>query len=180
MIDNRIFISNKGTASLFPLYLFKTEKGTTEKQINFSSAFIKYIGENYKDKTPEQILSYMYAVLYSPAYRKKYAEFLKSDFPRIHFTADKNFFDQLGKLGAQLITMHTAEKDEDSWEGFCRDDFEIFTTKQSDKQQIGSYIGSGTHLVEEVRFELLKDHETLIMQLRDLGSDVLMAVPLGH
>jgi hypothetical protein len=127
--------------------------------VNYSVPFSKYIKENYKNKTPEQVLNYIYAVLHSPAYRKKYAEFLKSDFPRIPFTDDKKIFDQLSELGAQLIALHTAEKNADKWGGYSWDDFQVFNTQQNDKQQIGSYIGSGKHLVEEVRFELLKDNE---------------------
>ena len=37
--------------------------------------------------SPEEILGYIYAVLYSPTYRDRYYEFLKYDFPRIPFTA---------------------------------------------------------------------------------------------
>ena len=33
--------------------------------------------------TPEDVLAYVYAVLYAPSYRQRYAGFLKSDFPRI-------------------------------------------------------------------------------------------------
>jgi hypothetical protein len=151
---------------LFPLYLLDEK---LNKLSNFTSAFSKYIKESYEGKTPEQILSYIYAVLYSPTYRKKYEEFLKSDFPRIPFTEDKKIFEQLSKLGAQLIALHTTENKKDNWEGYSLGDFEIFNTKQSDKQEIGSYIGSGpNHLVEEVRFELLKEHELpekILMQL---------------
>lgn len=143
----------------FPLFLITNEQGVETKKVNFSASFLKYLKENYKGKTPEHLLSYIYAVLYSPIYRKKYAEFLKSDFPSIPFTEDKKAFEQLSKLGAQLIALHTAENKKDSWEGYSLDDFEVFNTKQSDKQQIGSYIGSGNHLVEEVKFELLKEHE---------------------
>jgi hypothetical protein len=32
---------------------------------------------------PEQVLAFVYAVLHGPGYRRAYAEFLKSDFPRI-------------------------------------------------------------------------------------------------
>lgn len=41
-----------------------------------------------EEPTPEQIFQYVYAVLYAPSYRELYSEFLKTDFPRIPFTAD--------------------------------------------------------------------------------------------
>lgn len=56
--------------------------------------------------TPEQILYYTYAVLYAPAYRQTYAEFLKSDFPRIPFTKDYELFSDLAKLGEELTNLH--------------------------------------------------------------------------
>jgi type I restriction-modification system DNA methylase subunit len=56
--------------------------------------------------TPEQVLAYIYAVLYSPTYRTRYAEFLKVDFPRIPFTKDRDTFLKLAHLGQQLIDLH--------------------------------------------------------------------------
>jgi predicted helicase len=45
-------------------------------------------------------------VLHSPTYRRKYAEFLKIDFPRIPFVDDRNLFERLSKLGWQLAQAH--------------------------------------------------------------------------
>ena len=56
--------------------------------------------------SPEQILYYCYAVLYSNTYRKKYAEFLKIDFPRIPFTSDYILFLQIAALGEELTQLH--------------------------------------------------------------------------
>lgn len=65
--------------------------------------------------TPEDVLAYLYAVLYSPSYRKRYAEFLKSDFPRIPLsTVDGSPFADawatLVPLGHQLIDLHLMRK----------------------------------------------------------------------
>jgi len=59
-----------------------------------------------KTPTPEDSFYYVYAVLYAPAYRTKYAEFLKSDFPRIPFTADAKLFKKLATLGEKLVGLH--------------------------------------------------------------------------
>lgn len=59
-----------------------------------------------KFATPENIFYYIYAVLYSPKYRKKYAEFLKTDFPRVPFTSDKKVFKELAEYGEVLTEMH--------------------------------------------------------------------------
>lgn len=57
-------------------------------------------------QVPEAIFYYIYAVLYSNIYRKKYQEFLKSDFPRIPFTSDYQTFQHLAELGEQLVEFH--------------------------------------------------------------------------
>lgn len=54
----------------------------------------------------KNIFYYIYAILYSNSYRKKYAEFLKIDFPRIPFTKDYKLFKNLGTLGEQLADLH--------------------------------------------------------------------------
>jgi len=56
--------------------------------------------------SPEDILGYLYAVLYSPAYRKRYYEFLKYDFPRVPLPRDMEQFQKLATLGQTLIEWH--------------------------------------------------------------------------
>jgi len=74
---------------------------------NFAPEFRAFIdrkyGHHYK---PEEILGYIYAVLHSPTYRQKYAEFLKIDFPRIPFVDDRRTFEKLAALGRQLVQAH--------------------------------------------------------------------------
>ena len=69
---------------------------------------------NEKEETentfaPIDILDYIYAVLHSPAYREKYKEFLKIDFPRVPYPENKETFWQLVKLGGELRTIHLME-----------------------------------------------------------------------
>ncbi|MFQ6044517.1 MAG: type ISP restriction/modification enzyme, partial [Candidatus Poribacteria bacterium] len=54
----------------------------------------------------EEIFHYAYAVFHSPTYRKRYAEFLRIDFPRLPLTSDKNLFDALVEKGAELVSLH--------------------------------------------------------------------------
>ena len=56
--------------------------------------------------SPENILAYIYAVLYSPAYRERYYEFLKYGFPRIPMPINLEHFRRLSTLGQRLIDMH--------------------------------------------------------------------------
>jgi predicted helicase len=52
------------------------------------------------------LLAYIYAILYSPAYRERYAEFLKSEFARIPLTRSVRLFFLLRDIGNQLLTCH--------------------------------------------------------------------------
>jgi hypothetical protein len=101
----------------FPLYILKngierTFFGVSElesyyKAENFTKDFRTFINAKYnKTYTPEQILGYIYAILHSPTYRSKYAEFLKIDFPRIPFTDSAGEFEKLSQLGYTLVQMH--------------------------------------------------------------------------
>lgn len=106
-------LSNKGYGYVFPLYLYEKPEGLfangTEliKTENFTKAFRQFIDQHYHTHyPPEEILGYIYAVLHSPTYRAKYAEFLKIDFPRIPFTKDGETFETLSKLGWQLVQAH--------------------------------------------------------------------------
>ncbi len=58
---------------------------------------------------PEDVFNYIYAIFHSPTYRSRYAEFLKSDFPRVPLTSDVNLFRALCGLGAELVALHLLE-----------------------------------------------------------------------
>jgi predicted helicase len=58
---------------------------------------------------PIDLLDYSYAVLHSPAYRQKYREFLKIDFPRVPYPETSEQFTDLAALGATLRGIHLLE-----------------------------------------------------------------------
>jgi predicted helicase len=127
MVDNRTFFSSKGIIQQAPLYLYdtdqkkkgisfqtmmlfepKVEYGKSKgKRANIAQEVFEQLKNAYgKVPTPEQILGYCYAVLYSNTYREKYAEFLKIDFPRIPFTKNYELFKEMSGLGNELIELH--------------------------------------------------------------------------
>jgi len=59
---------------------------------------------------PEDIFNYMYAVLHSPTYRSRYAEFLKIDYPCIPLPTKVNLFRALCAIGYRLVGLHLMEK----------------------------------------------------------------------
>ena len=61
---------------------------------------------------PECVLGYIYAILHSPEYRRRYADFLKSDFPRVPLPGNRVVFSALIFLGARLVSLHLMETEE--------------------------------------------------------------------
>lgn len=62
--------------------------------------------------TPKDVFHYIYAVLFAPTYRQKYAEFLRLDFPRLPFTANPGLFAELSALGKRLVDLHLLHSSE--------------------------------------------------------------------
>lgn len=112
---------------IFPLYLYPKTNGqqtiaqSEERKPNLRPELVQQIAvsvgltfTNEKENTentfaPIDILDYIYAVLHSQNYRKKYKEFLKIDFPRVPYPKDKNTFWQLTTLGGELRQTHLLE-----------------------------------------------------------------------
>jgi len=96
-------VATKERTQVFPLYLV-SEDGKSVPNLNLE------IWENINDVVgetkPENILDYIYSILYSPNYREKYKEFLKIDFPRIPYPTDKDYFWKLVELGKELRELH--------------------------------------------------------------------------
>ena len=61
--------------------------------------------------TPDEVavFDYIYGVLHTPAYRQKYAEFLKTDFPRIPWPESPAAFWAMSDLGGELRRLHLME-----------------------------------------------------------------------
>lgn len=55
---------------------------------------------------PRDVFDWIYAVLHSPAYRARYADYLKSDFARIPLPTSRELFQALVPLGTELVALH--------------------------------------------------------------------------
>ncbi len=119
---------------LFPLYIYleNTLAGVGKaRQPNLDREFVKAVdsaigldflpdgaGDLEATFGPEAVFHYIYAVLHSPEYRRRYADFLKSDFPRVPLTADRALFAALVVLGRRLAALHLMEADADGAPAF--------------------------------------------------------------
>ena len=91
-----------GGAQCFPLFSFNAEGRQLE---NITDWALGQFQKQYKDKkiTKVDIFHYVYAVLINPAYRTKYEQNLKREFPRIPFYDD---FWKWAAWGEKLIDLH--------------------------------------------------------------------------
>ncbi|MGN8404717.1 type ISP restriction/modification enzyme, partial [Helicobacter pylori] len=79
---------------------------------NFTPEFRSFIDKHYSHPfEPLEVLGYIYALLYSPNYRKRYEDFLKTDYPKILFTNNKDLFRALSLLGIELIGLHVLNQE---------------------------------------------------------------------
>ena len=132
MVTNTI-IAHKALAaydinSLFPLYTFPQEalaNTVNPRKPNLDAKFTRsfasavgldFIPDGAGDLTstfgPKDIFRYLYAILHSPEYRRRYADFLKSDFPRVPLPAHRAVFSALITPGARLVSLHLMEADD--------------------------------------------------------------------
>jgi hypothetical protein len=109
-------VSLKEVNYLFPLWLHPRGKddlldqAPREKAANVAPAFVAELSEAVgRASDPEDMLAYLYAVLYSPSYRSRYADFLKRDFARVPLTSKRDLFDTLVAAGRELIALHTMQ-----------------------------------------------------------------------
>lgn len=131
-----VFVEIKDGSNIFPLFLYpETHAQTTlfdaethsqtgnDRRPNlatkFSADFADRLNKTFISNGrgdlcttfgPEDVFDYMYAVFHCPTYRRRYAEFLKIDFPRLPLTSNPDLFRELCRLGEELVGLHLLEK----------------------------------------------------------------------
>ena len=128
-----IFTEVKDGSNVFPLYLYPNrselpglEEPSTSpdgRRPNLSPSFVAAIsaklnmqfipdgrGDLQETFGPENVFDYMYAVFHSSAYRIRYNDFLKRDFPRLPLTANPDLFRDICAVGERLVKLHLMER----------------------------------------------------------------------
>jgi len=96
--------------TVFPLWL--ETGGLTGRIANVSPGFLRLLASRTgEEPSPDGLLQYIYAVLYAPAYRQRYAELLRGDFPRIPLPRGREDFLEMAGFGAVLIDLHLLRSD---------------------------------------------------------------------
>lgn len=106
-------------SSVFPLYL--SQEGLMDQSVNFNTKVLisfqnklnlKYVeGSTNQERgfSEKDLFSYIYAILNSPWYRKRYKEFLNKDFPIIPYPNTQDTFWKQVKIGDKLISAQLFE-----------------------------------------------------------------------
>jgi len=107
----------KGSGYLAPLFL-KPEGLSTEWQPNINQELFDRLNANMNVKpTVIEVFDYIYAVLYDPAYRAYYSDYLRRDFPRVpivnaphdpndYFHISEEMFHTYAQAGEKLRKLH--------------------------------------------------------------------------
>lgn len=111
-------VNPRGGAYLFPLFLY--EEGYANPTFNFAYDIIEKFEEKIglklqsEDSTDREnggflgrdVIDYIYAILHSSKYRRKYHQFLQNDFPVIPYPNNAEYFFKISALGGQLRSLH--------------------------------------------------------------------------
>jgi type I restriction-modification system DNA methylase subunit len=128
--DHNLFY--RGSSMNFPLYLYPgigNQKiwdlanwaiSKEERIPNIKREFVEELVEKIKLEFvsdgkgdfkstfgPEDIFDYIYGAFHSPEYRSRYAEFLKTDFPRVPWPKNREVFRKVCEVGKQLVRIHS-------------------------------------------------------------------------
>lgn len=114
-------------SAVFPLFVYSNTnnkdlfQSSNERRTNldeeFKKDFSQRLGVTFSHEPKEEkntissidLFDYIYSVLHSPSYRRKFHDFLKVDFPKIPFPKDLSSFFALASLGSVLRKIHLFE-----------------------------------------------------------------------
>ncbi len=123
-------IDPRGREFLAPMMLAAADDGESDDQYSFNSVsdghnftrpFLCVLAERLalpqspdtglpEGITAAEIFHYLYAVVSSPTYRRRFERLLRIDFPRVPLTSNQALFHELARLGERLANLHVLEK----------------------------------------------------------------------
>ena len=116
-------IDPRGRETLFPLFnKIPTRSQSNSLDFGNDSGNIdqRKIAQPLKELKDADVMYLVYAMLFSNAYRRRYAHFLKEDFPKVPLSGDVNLIKKLVSLGHQLAVLHLSGR-------VCSNSLETFT-----------------------------------------------------
>jgi predicted helicase len=101
IVQQGTLLVSGGSTQCLPFYTYSNGN----RQENITEWGLQQFRNHYQDAgiSKEAIFAYVYAVLHYPAYRERYEQNLKRDFPRVPFYPD---FNKWAVIGQRLIDLH--------------------------------------------------------------------------
>jgi predicted helicase len=118
-VDGLIRSDNRGSESVFPLYLDRSGGGLPQQEPNFADAFLRQCEARLgltcqlnsptsetRAFTPRELFDYIYALFHCSSYRRRFDELLRIDFPRVLLPREPELFFAMSRCGKRLISAH--------------------------------------------------------------------------
>ncbi|MBX3246106.1 MAG: hypothetical protein KF901_02875 [Myxococcales bacterium] len=116
-------VSTKEVNYILPLYLFPDDSSgraliedrpTPNIAQGVISALEESTGLRYSAEnrvaaghfSPEDVFGYVYAILHSPGYRRRYSDLLRQDYPALPIRPSRDLFLRIVEFGAELLRAH--------------------------------------------------------------------------
>ncbi|MCU0962719.1 MAG: hypothetical protein MUF48_21695 [Pirellulaceae bacterium] len=116
LVSDRVFYSAHGAPFLAPLYTGEGEQQRTNLRADFLGDLAQRLGLRWNDApddayhdtsfSSQDVFHWLYAVLYSPRYRRQFDSLLRLEFPRVPSPRDAATFRALARLGQLLVQSH--------------------------------------------------------------------------
>lgn len=101
--DLHYFRGSFGARDIFPLY-----RDAAGDLPNLHPSVLPLLAKHYAmDVTPEDLAAYLYGAIAHPGFTQRFHSELESRELRVPLTADKNLFDRVGRVGRELLFLHT-------------------------------------------------------------------------
>lgn len=101
--DFHHFRGSYGGKDVIPLY-----RDAQGQQPNLPAGLLDVLAREYEQVVaPEDVASYVYAMLAHPAYREQFATELDTPGPRVPLTRDAELFNEAVDVGSRLLWLHT-------------------------------------------------------------------------
>lgn len=117
LVSDRVFYSGHGAPYLAPLRCDDGAGAASNLYREFCDRLAERTGLRFAEAAdpggsrerqfgPREVLAYVYAIMHTATYRKRYFELLNRDFPRVPWPGDADQFQALAEVGEQLIAAH--------------------------------------------------------------------------
>ena len=133
-VPNRHLIS---AGQIFPRYIY--DPHTLERRDGITDSALSHFQEHYHEASidKEQIFAYIYGILHSPGFKKRFHAALMKELPRVPLTASYADFKAFTDIGTQLAELHLGyEHLSTQYPSYLEQRGVIITYQDKDKAQL--------------------------------------------